>query len=377
MAVLVRVDAESAVLRLDGVVADPDAGVADLGAAELVVGGAGGAGVGAEGVPAVGPDGVLALRAATGGLVLAGVHDLEVVDVAVGLVEVAVAVEVVAVPLVVLGQLGLDLGVGAAGRLLVGDPGGDAVLHRVPGAVVGVALVGAVARLVVGDLDPVGDLAVDRVAAGGLLLVVGLDRVDALAGTEVQVLEVLLVVVLLPGRGVVRLAVRLGYLVVQRTGGAAVAAVDLVTELDQDGEDLVGLLPAQLDVLGVALLALQLDDVGAVLLLHRGVARYDLLQGLLTLGGPSVAQGALEVVGARGLVRAGVVAVHGLGPGRRVRLRHAGRRERGGRGGECDGGRRGSERPGSTGHLSSSPASTRAEGGPRTVHSPRTRDQRV
>ena len=39
------------------------------------------------------------------GLVAAGVHDLEVVDVAVGLVEVAVAVVVVAVPHVELGQL--------------------------------------------------------------------------------------------------------------------------------------------------------------------------------------------------------------------------------------------------------------------------------
>src|SRR5690606_41353148 len=64
------------------------------------------------------PDRVGALGAAAGGLVLTGVHDLEVVDVAVRLVEVAVAVVVVAVPLVVLGQLLLDLGVGHAGRLL-------------------------------------------------------------------------------------------------------------------------------------------------------------------------------------------------------------------------------------------------------------------
>ena len=44
------------------------------------------------------------------GLVATGVHDLEVVDVAVGLVEVAVAVPVVAVPLVELGDGRLDLG---------------------------------------------------------------------------------------------------------------------------------------------------------------------------------------------------------------------------------------------------------------------------
>ncbi len=60
----------------------------------------------------MGPDRVLALGAATRGLVLAGVDDLEVVDVTVGLVEVAVAVVVVAVPLVELGEFRADLGRG-------------------------------------------------------------------------------------------------------------------------------------------------------------------------------------------------------------------------------------------------------------------------
>ena len=98
VAVLVREDAEAAVLRLDRVVADPQAGVADLGAADRVVRRAL-AGV-LEGVPAVRPDRVLALLRVAVGLVATGVHDLEVVDVAVRLVEVAVAVVVVAVPLV-------------------------------------------------------------------------------------------------------------------------------------------------------------------------------------------------------------------------------------------------------------------------------------
>ena len=57
------------------------------------------------------PDGVLALGAAAGLLALTGVDRLEVVDVAVGLVEVAVAVVVVAVDLVELREVGLDLGV--------------------------------------------------------------------------------------------------------------------------------------------------------------------------------------------------------------------------------------------------------------------------
>ena len=51
-----------------------------------------------EGVPAVAPDGVFARRAATRLLAFAGVDGLEVVDVAVRLVEVSVAVVVVAIP---------------------------------------------------------------------------------------------------------------------------------------------------------------------------------------------------------------------------------------------------------------------------------------
>ena len=83
VAVLVVEDAPAAVLRLDRVVADPDAGVADLGAADRVVRpGRSGRGR-CEGVPAVAPDGVLTLDRVTVGLVAAGVDDLEVVDVAV------------------------------------------------------------------------------------------------------------------------------------------------------------------------------------------------------------------------------------------------------------------------------------------------------
>ena len=100
--VLVGEHAHATVLRLDRVVGDPQAGVADLGAAVRVARRAL-AGV-LEGLPAVRPDGVLALDRVAVGLVAARVHDLEVVDVAVGLVEVAVVVEVVAVPLVVGGR---------------------------------------------------------------------------------------------------------------------------------------------------------------------------------------------------------------------------------------------------------------------------------
>ena len=77
------------------------------------------------------PDRVLALVRVAVGLVAAGVDDLEVVDVAVGLVEVAVVVVVVAVPQVERLEVGGDLRVGLAGRLLVGDPRVERVLDQV------------------------------------------------------------------------------------------------------------------------------------------------------------------------------------------------------------------------------------------------------
>ena len=59
------------------------------------------------------PDGVGALGAATGVLALTGVDGLEVIDVAIGLVEITVSVEVVAVPLVELAEVALNRGNGA------------------------------------------------------------------------------------------------------------------------------------------------------------------------------------------------------------------------------------------------------------------------
>jgi hypothetical protein len=95
------------------------------------------------------------------------VDDLEVVEVAVGLVEVAVVVVVVPVLDVVLGERRPDLGGGRAGRELVLVPGGDAVADGVPDGAAGAGAAGvvAVAGLVVGHPHPVGDHAVDRVAA--------------------------------------------------------------------------------------------------------------------------------------------------------------------------------------------------------------------
>ena len=119
------------------------------------------------------PERVGALRAAAGLLALTGVDRLEVVDVAVRLVEVAVAVGVVAVPDVELREVGLDLGRGLPGRQLRVVPGVDRVVDEAARSVrrrcrrSSSAVVGGV----VGHGDPVGHLAVDGVAVRGLLRV--------------------------------------------------------------------------------------------------------------------------------------------------------------------------------------------------------------
>src|SRR5665811_1326077 len=109
VAELVGEDTEATVLGLGGVVTDPHPGVTYLGTSSEVARWASGTKVCGVDVPAVGPDGVRALRAAAGFFALPGVNRLEVVDIAVGLVEVAVVVVVVAVDLVELRQVGLDI----------------------------------------------------------------------------------------------------------------------------------------------------------------------------------------------------------------------------------------------------------------------------
>ena len=110
VAELVREHADTAVLRLDGVVADAEVRVPIRTPPSWLIG-AGRPIPSPEtfAVRAMAPDRVGALRPAAGLLTLAGVDRLEVVDVAVRLVEVAVAVVVVPVPLVELRQVGIDL----------------------------------------------------------------------------------------------------------------------------------------------------------------------------------------------------------------------------------------------------------------------------
>jgi hypothetical protein len=158
--VLVREHGHAAVLRLHRVVGDPDAGIADLRAAVLVLRRADLAGLVEIRLAAMRPDRVLALGRVAVGLVATGVDDLEVIDVAVGLVEVAVVVEVVAVPLIEgLHVLG-DLRVGAALGVLVVNPRREAVADQVLAVRADdqrarEAVAAAVAGLVVGHLHPV------------------------------------------------------------------------------------------------------------------------------------------------------------------------------------------------------------------------------
>src|SRR5690606_14531118 len=77
-------DTETAVLGLDGVVADPEPGVTDLDAPAQVTLRARVADEVDERVPPVRPDGVRAERAAAGFLSLAGKDQLEVVEISVG-----------------------------------------------------------------------------------------------------------------------------------------------------------------------------------------------------------------------------------------------------------------------------------------------------
>src|SRR6185436_20580369 len=153
---LVREHANAAVLRLDRVVADPDAGAADLDAAELVVARAGGSDQVVERIPAMRPDRVGALRAAAGLLADAGVDRLEVVDIAVRLVEVAVTVVVVPIPDVELLQVLVDLRRRLARSDLPVVPGRERITDERPDgrADVAPAQVRAVAGLVERDLDP-------------------------------------------------------------------------------------------------------------------------------------------------------------------------------------------------------------------------------
>ncbi len=253
VAELVREHADAAVLRLDRVVAHPVAAAADPETAAAVVGGTGDADVGVERVPAVAPDGVRALRAAARFLALTGVDRLEVVDVAVRLVEVPVAVVVVAIPHVELRQVVVDLLRRAPGRDLAVVPGGQRVAHEQPRARAddAAAVVGAVVGLVERHPHPVGHRTVHRVAVGRDLLVEVAHRDRARVIVEEQVFVVGTREVRAPDRRVVDGPVGLRNLVVQRPRRATVGRVDLRAELADHRPDRVFTFALELDVLAV------------------------------------------------------------------------------------------------------------------------------
>ena len=269
------------------------------------------------------PDGVRALVRVTGRLVAARVHDLEVVDDTVGLVDVVVTVDAVAVLLVEGLEVGLDLrhrpGRATDRVQLALDPHGEGITHQRLAGVAddGAAVVAPVQRLVEGHLDPFGDRTLDGVAAAGLRLVVGRHPV------EVHVFVMGAVVVGLPQRGVVDAAVGLRDLVVQRTGDVLGAAVRrraeepllgrrlvlVVAELDEHGEDLVRPFAVELDVLARG----HLDDavLGGLLALET-LLESDLTHRVLLLHqvGPDVValtpRGRVDGRRLRGAARLGV-----------------------------------------------------------------------
>ena len=137
VAELVREHAEAAILGLDGVVTNPDSRHRRSGhrrTGSRRPRGRSDAEVGRVDIPAVGPDRIRALGAAAGVLALTGVNRLEVIQVSVRLVKVAVVVVVVAVPDVEGREIRLDLRLGLAGALWLLVPGIPRVLDELPGA---------------------------------------------------------------------------------------------------------------------------------------------------------------------------------------------------------------------------------------------------
>ncbi len=80
------------------------------------------------------PNGIRALGAAAGLLAFTSMDSLEVIDVTIRLIEVAIAIIVIAIPDIELGQIGADLSRGLAGCDLGVIPGIDRITDKQPGA---------------------------------------------------------------------------------------------------------------------------------------------------------------------------------------------------------------------------------------------------
>ncbi len=170
------------------------------------------------------PDGISALGTAAGFFTLAGMNSLEVIDIAVGLVEVPIAIIIVAIPDIKLGQVSIDLGRCFTGSDLGVVPGIQRVAYEHPG--VGTddiaAVIRAVSGFIVWNLHPIGYIAVDRITVGGFGDIEVAHRNSAGSPGEEQVLIIRLAEIRRPDGRVINGAVRLGDLVVQRTRCPAV-----------------------------------------------------------------------------------------------------------------------------------------------------------
>ena len=242
VAVLVREHTGGTVLGLGRVVADPQLRAGHAVATQQTVLRALRADTALSGVPAVAPDRVATLRTAAGLFALAGVHQLEVVDVTVGLIEVAVAVTVVAVLGVDLARRPVDALVDAA-RGLQARP--DHAVDRTVQVVRPVAAGAVGSELGLGGIDvhPLRDLPLDRVAAGAHLEVVVVHRVvpvGATTGREQHVVEVL------PGE----LRHPVGAVVLRAIGLRDLSA-DRIVELREHRHDVIGVLQRVVDELPV------------------------------------------------------------------------------------------------------------------------------
>ncbi len=185
------------------------------------------------------PDCILSLRAAARLFAYTGVHDLEVVDVAIRLIEVAIAIPVIAVPHVELAQVVVDFAAAHSACSCGVIPGVRAILHKIPdrGADNIAAEVRTIASFIERNLDPIGDVPVDRIAIGGLLDVIVAHRDGVRRSGKEQIFEVGAAKIWCPNRRVVYAAVGLRDLIMNRSRVPAGNRMHFIAKFSQNGPD--------------------------------------------------------------------------------------------------------------------------------------------
>ena len=130
---------------------------------------------------------------------------LEVIDIAIGLIEVAIAIIVVAIPDIELAQISVDVSGCLSGRDLGVIPGIGEIPDEEPGPLHRRYHRNSFCHSlrIVGYLDPIGHIAVDRVAIGRLLDIVIAHRNRPRRVREEQIFEVRLAKVGRPDRRVI------------------------------------------------------------------------------------------------------------------------------------------------------------------------------